>query len=558
METQNRDKDTYVSTDKLDRKWIDVNIPCSTACPVMTDIPGYIRAIKDSEYKTAYRINRMENILPGVLGRVCDRPCEPACRHGWDELGGPVSICFLKRAAADYGMGPVNTEIKSNGKKVCIIGAGPAGLTAANDLALKGYQVTILEQFDQPGGMLRYGIPQFRLPYDVVAKDVKSITDMGVTIKTNLRIKDVREIEKLRKVYDAVILAGGCANPKRINIPGIDGKGVYWGLDFIIAANREELDIPLGNVIVIGGGFTAVDCTRMSFRLGAKTITLACRRMKKDMYVGAHEIEVMESEGIDTISLVSAVTVLANVEGVVTGVKFIHNSIDEDRSITPIAGSEFIMEGDTVIFAVGQEADEKVAESESVELKDNFSVAGDFRNGSSTVIEAVADGREVASKVHMQLSNIKGFQDTIHISEVKDTGRKRDYDFIPVQPMDTTPMRDRPIKNREVETGYSKEKSVIEAKRCYLCHYNFQIDIKRCIYCLACIDVMPVDCIKMAKDIEVTEDGNLHYVETKNWSEVEAITIDNDQCIRCGNCVRACPVDCISISRYKLEVVEKK
>jgi formate dehydrogenase major subunit len=455
-------------------------------------------------------------------------------------------------------MGPVNTEIKSNGKKVCIIGAGPAGLTAANDLALKGYQVTILEQFDQPGGMLRYGIPQFRLPYDVVAKDVKSITDMGVTIKTNLRIKDVREIEKLRKVYDAVILAGGCANPKRINIPGIDGKGVYWGLDFIIAANREELDIPLGNVIVIGGGFTAVDCTRMSFRLGAKTITLACRRMKKDMYVGAHEIEVMESEGIDTISLVSAVTVLANVEGVVTGVKFIHNSIDEDRSITPIAGSEFIMEGDTVIFAVGQEADEKVAESESVELKDNFSVAGDFRNGSSTVIEAVADGRNVASKAHMQLSNIKGFQDTIHISEVKDTGRKRDYDFIPVQPMDTTPMCDRPIMNREVETGYSKEKSVIEAKRCYLCHYNFQIDIKRCIYCLACIDVMPVDCIKMAKDIEVTEDGNLNYVETKNWSEVEAITIDNDKCIRCGNCVRACPVDCISISKYKLEVVEKK
>ncbi len=558
METQNRDKDTYVSTDKLDRKWIDVNIPCSTACPVMTDIPGYIQAIKDGDYKTAYHINRMENILPGVLGRVCDRPCEPACRHGWDGLGDPVSICFLKRAAADYGMGPVNPEIKSNGKKVCVIGAGPAGLTAANDLALKGYQVTILEQFGQPGGMLRYGIPQFRLPYDVVAEDVKSITNLGVTIKTNFRIEGVKEIEKLRKVYDAVILAGGCANPKHTNIPGIDSKGVYCGLDFMIAANREELDIPLENVIVIGGGFTAVDCTRMSYRMGAKTITLAYRRMKKDMYVGAHELEVMESEGIDTMSLVSAVTVLSNDEGVVTGVKFIHNSINEERSITPIAGSVFIMEADTVIFAVGQEADEKVAETESAELKNDFSIAGDFRNGSSTVIEAVADGRKVASKVHMRLSNIKGFQDTIHISEVKDTGRKRDYDFIHVQPMDTTPMRDRQIKNREVETGYSKEKSVTEAKRCYLCHYNYQIDISRCIYCLACINVMPVDCIKMAKDIEVTEDGNLDYVETKNWNEVEAITIDNDKCIRCGNCVRECPVDCISISKYKLEVVEKK
>jgi formate dehydrogenase major subunit len=262
----------------------------------------------------------------------------------------------------------------------------------------------------------------------------------------------------------------------------------------------------------------------------------------------------MEAEGIDTKFLASPVTVLSNDEGIVTGIKFIHNSINENRSITPIDGSEFVMEADTVIFAVGQEADAKVAETESAEPKSNFLIAGDFRNGSSTVIEAVADGRKVAGKVHMQLSNIKGFQDTVHISEVKDTGRKRDYDFIPVQPMDTTPMRDRQIKNREVETGYSKEKSVIEAKRCYLCHYNFQIDISRCIYCLACIDVMPVDCIKMAKDIEVTEDGNLNYIETKNWSEMEAITIDNDKCIRCGNCVRACPVDCISISKYKLEV----
>ena len=556
METENEKTGQFVSTDKLDRKWIDVNIPCSAACPAMTDIPGYIQAIAAGDYETAYRINREENILPGVLGRVCDRPCEPVCRHGRDGLGEPVSICFLKRAAADYGMEPVNKKIKPNRNKVCIVGAGPAGLTAANDLALKGHQVTILEQFDQPGGMLRYGIPQFRLPNEVVAEDVKSITDLGVTIKTNFRIEGVAEIEKLRKSYDAVIVAGGCANPKQTTLPGIDSKGVYWGLDFMIAANREELDIPFENVIVIGGGFTAMDCTRMSYRMGAKTITLAYRRMKKDMYVGAHELEVIEAEGIDTISLVSAVTVLSNDEGVVTGVEFIHNSINEDRSITPIEGSEFTMEADTVIFAVGQEADEKVAETENVKLNTFFSIAGDFRNGSSTVIEAVADGRKVAREVHMTLSGTKDLKDTIHISEVKDTGRKRDYDFIPAQPMDTTPMRDRQIKNREVETGYSKEKAITEAKRCYLCHYNYQIDISRCIYCLACIDVMPVDCIKMAKNIEVTEDGNLNYIETKNWSEVEAITIDNDKCIRCGNCVRACPVDCISISKYKLETKE--
>jgi len=557
MKTQDNNKNTYVSTDKLDRKWIDINIPCSTACPIMTNIPGYIQAIMESDYKTAYNINRMDNVLPGVLGRVCNRPCEPVCRHGRDGLGDPVAICYLKRSAADFGMAPVIQDIKPNGKKVCVIGAGPAGLTAANDLALKGYMVTMLEQFDQPGGMLRYGIPQFRLPYDVVAADVKSITDLGVTLKTNVRIGSDKDIERLKKEYDAVILAGGCMLPKQYNIPGMNSKGVFWGIDFMIAANRDELDVSMENVAVIGGGFTAVDCTRMSCRFGAKKIILAYRRTKDDMYVGRHELEVMEAEGIDLMFLAVPVGIESK-DGVVTGVKLVRNAIADDHSITPISGSEFVMEADTVIFAIGQKAEEDINEIEGDKQVDNYFVAGDFRNGSSTVIEAAADGRKVAGEVHKLLSDIKGYQDIIHISEVKETGRKRDYDFIPIQHMDTTHMRDRLIKDKEVETGYSKEKSVIEARRCYLCHYNFQIDIDRCIYCLACIDVMPVDCIKMAKDIRITDDGDLHYVVTKNWGEVEAITIDNDKCIRCGNCVRACPVDCISISKYKLEVVEKK
>ncbi|MCP5004468.1 MAG: FAD-dependent oxidoreductase [Planctomycetes bacterium] len=555
MNTQNTGNYTLTSMDKIDRKWLDVNVPCSAACPIMTDIPGYIQTLSESDYKKAYLINRKDNVLPGVLGRVCNRPCEPACRHGWEGFGDPVSICFLKRAASDYGMEPVKTKIRSNCKKICIIGAGPAGLTAANDLTLKGFNVTILEQFEQPGGMLRYGIPQFRLPYDIVAADVKSITDLGVTIKTGVRIGSYKEIENLKKEYDAVVLAGGCMLPRQSNIPGMDSTGVYLGLDFMGAANRENLDITAENVVVIGGGFTAVDCARMSYRLGAKNITFAYRRTKDDMYVSKHELEVMEAEGINFIFLVSPVSIVAEKDEVI-GVRFIRNTIGGDHSITPVDGSEFVLEADTVIFAIGQRAEENIIETERTR-DDNFFTVGDFRSGASTVIEAVADGRKVAKDVHKLLFNIK-FQETVHIDGVKETGRQRDDDFIPVQQMDTIHMRDRQIKNKEVETGYSKEKSVIEAKRCYLCHYNFQIDIKRCIYCLACIDVMPVDCIKMTKDIEITEDGELHYIATKNWSEVEAITIDNDKCIRCGNCVRACPVDCISISKYKLEVVEKK
>jgi formate dehydrogenase major subunit len=557
MKIEESGKNESASIDQLDRKWIDINIPCQAACPIMTDIPGYIGAITERDYAKAYMINRMDNVLPGVLGRVCNRPCEPVCRHGRDGLGDPVSICFLKRSAADYGMDPVKVEIKPNGKKVCVIGAGPAGLTAANDLAINGYAVTVLEQFEEAGGMLRYGIPQFRLPYDVVAADVKSITNLGVVIKTGARIENDADLEKLKKEYDAVVMAGGCMLPKISGMPGLDAKGVYFGLDFLMAANREELDLKIKNVVVIGGGFTAVDCTRMAYRLGAEKVMLAYRRTKDDMYVSHHELDAMEAEGIGLSFLASPVAI-DTVDGKAIAARFIRNSIAEDRSISAIEGSEFSLEADAVIFAIGQKAEENIDEAKSGEQVDNFFVTGDFRNGASTVIEAAADGRKTARQAHQFLAGLKGYQDVVFISEVKDTGRKRDYDFIPQQPMPETPLYERREKNKEVETGYPEETTLIEAKRCYLCHYNFQIDISRCIYCLACIDVMPVDCIMMAKDVKIGPDGNLTYVEASNWDEVQAIAIDNDKCIRCGNCVRACPVDCISISKYRLETHEKK
>ncbi|MCK4761246.1 MAG: FAD-dependent oxidoreductase [Candidatus Aminicenantes bacterium] len=584
MGNNHQGKNTRVSTDIIDRKWIDVNIPCKAACPIMTDIPGYIQAIMEGDFQKAYEINRRDNVLPGVLGRVCNRPCEPVCRHGRDGLGDSVAICHLKRCAADFGLKPLKPEIESRGKKVCIIGAGPAGLTAANDLALKGYDVTILEQFHQPGGMLRYGIPQFRLPYDIVAADVESITGLGVKIKTGTRVDNDSGLEKLKKEYDAVLLAGGCMLPKRINIPGIDSKGVYWGLDFMIASNSEAGAGPqpmkegegsatpagkmsknerlspgtgMKKVVVIGGGFTAVDCTRMALRLNAKEVTLAYRRTKDDMYVSAHELVAIEAEGIHLNFLVSPIGVETEA-GSVSGIKFIRSRINRDRSIEPIAGSEFLMEADVLILAIGQQAEGEIAAGKKNKTADIFFTAGDFRNGASTVIEAAADGRKAAADIHKFLSGLAGYEDKIEITTVDETGRKRDYDFIPLQPMDEIPLHERRIKDKEVETGFSKEKSLIESRRCYLCHYNFQIDIDRCIYCLACIDVMPVDCIKMAKDVQVDEDGNMHYIATDRWDEVQAITIDNDKCIRCGNCVRACPVDCISISKYKLEVIEHK
>lgn len=550
-------KEVRISKDIIDRKWVDVNIPCRTACPIMTDIPGYIQAIMEGDYQKAYLINRMDNVLPGILGRVCHRPCEKVCRHGWDGLGDPVSICFLKRSAADFGMSPFRAVVKGKGKRVCIIGAGPAGLTAANDLALKGYDVEILEQFDEPGGMLRYGIPQFRLPHDVLARDVQSIKDLGVKIKTSIRIKDRSELEDLKKKFDAVILAGGCTLPKTSSIPGIEASGVFWGIDFMIAANRDELNLQIKKVVVIGGGFTAVDCTRMAYRMGADHITLAYRRTQDDMYVSEHEVEAMESEGIHLSFLVSPVKIESK-NGRVVGIRFVHNSIAENRSISPIVGSEFVLDADTVIFAIGQKAEDDILEKKTGSKEDNFFIAGDFRNGASTVIEAAADGRRVGQAVYCYLSKIKKIQDVVKITEADEIDRQREYDFIPRQDMGETPLFERRIKSKEVEKGFSKEISLIESRRCYLCHYNFQIDADRCIYCLACIEVMPVDCIKMVKDILETKDGDMLYVETDRWDEVQIIAIDNNRCIRCGNCVRACPVDCISISKYSVEVEEKR
>ena len=550
-----------ISTDLIDRKWVDVNIPCQSACPIMTDIPGYIEAIIHEDYQTAYKINRLDNVFPGVLGRVCHRPCEKVCRHGREGLGDPVQICFLKRSASDFGIKPLELDIKSNGKTVCIIGAGPSGLTAANDLAIKGYTVTVVEQYEEAGGMMRYGIPEFRLPYDIVRNDVKSITDLGVTIKTNTRIDSWDELESIKKLYDAVIVSGGCMLPTKFNLPGLDADGVFWGLDFMMQSNRGEMEFKPTNTVVIGGGFTALDCARTSYRIGAENTTIAYRRTREFMsFSGEAELEHLHEEGIDLQLQVSPVEIIEK-DGKVAGMRLIRNQIGSNGRMTPIEGSEFTIPADCVILAIGQTAEDlEGVETKETSMPDptgNLFLAGDFRNGSGTVIEACADGRKVAQQVHGVLADVE-FEDIVEITEVDiaDMPRKREHDFLPPEPMPTIPIEKR-SKTAEVETGFVNQQAVTEAHRCYLCHYNYQIDLDRCIYCMKCIDVMPVDCISLAKDIRIGDDGSIIYEATKNWAEVEAIAIDNNECIRCGNCLKACPVGCISVSKYQFKQIEK-
>ncbi|MCO6512505.1 MAG: FAD-dependent oxidoreductase [Aridibacter famidurans] len=549
----------FVSRDIIDRKWVEVNVPCQSACPIQTDIPGYIEAIIHEDYEKAYLINRLDNVFPGVLGRVCHRPCEPECRHGREGLGEPVQICFLKRSAADFGMEDLKPDITPNGKTVCVIGAGPAGLTAANDLALLGYSVTVIEQYEEPGGMMRYGIPQFRLPADIVRKDIKSITDLGVEIKCNTRIDSWEALDDLKAQYDAVIVSGGCMLPTMFGLPGKDAEGVFWGLDFMMQANREELEAKPKKTVVIGGGFTALDCARTSYRIGADETTIAYRRTIDFMqFSGEEELHHLAEEQIDLQLQVSPVEIVVE-DGRAVGIKLIKNEIGEGGKMSPVEGSEYIIEADTIILAIGQTAEDlegvDVKDESVPEAKGNLFLAGDFRNGSGTVIGACADGRKVGRQVHEQLSGEK-FEEIVEISEVPIASlpRNREHDFLPQEKMPTIPVSAR-TQTAEVETGLLNEQAITEAHRCYLCHYNFQIDLDRCIYCMKCIDVMPVDCIHLAKDITVGEDGDLKYERTKNWEEVEAIAIDNDECIRCGNCLKACPVHCISVSKYHYKTV---
>lgn len=559
----------YVSRDGKDVGWLKKNIPCRTLCPARTDIPGYIDAIAKGEYARSYEINRRDNIFPGILGRVCTRPCEPPCRHGYEGLGEPVAICYLKRVAWDMGRFDVAQTWERGdptGKRVAVVGAGPAGLACANELTLWGNEVTVFEKEEIPGGMMTLGIPKFRLPEEVTGFDIKSVLDLGVEMRTKTALGVDFSLSDLSGDYDAVVVSTGTMVPVNLEIPGEEGEGVYPGLQFMMDLNRGKIDAVPERVLVIGGGFTAVDCVRSSVRLGAKDVQLVYRRTQQEMYIDKHELEEMEVEGIEDTYLASPVRVLRGREGSIRGVEFVRNVLgkaDESgrRSPVPVEGSEFVIEADLLISAIGQRADRNLLSG----LKEgktpdphrfdgeNVFISGDFRTGATSIIEATADGKEVADRVHIYLNGEKPLTVAVSMEELQGpgTGRERSYDFIELQHMPTLELKERFHMDAEVQLGYPAEYATLEARRCYLCDHDYQIHIDRCIYCCACIEAMPRNCIFLARDVEVDDEGSMEVLEAANWEEVSAVVIDTVECIRCGYCIRACPVDCISVFKVR-------
>jgi len=538
-------------THAKDFAWMEQNVPCRTACPAGTDIPGYLEAIYQGNPEEAYRINLRDNVFPAVLGRTCTRPCEPACRHGWEGLGEPVAICFAKRSADDFRQRqePIVLDklFPPSGKTVAIIGGGTSGLTAARELALWGHQVVVFEAHSEPGGLMIQGIPEFRLPRDIVRREIEQITALGVEIRCGESV-DTERCISLQSEFDAVVLAAGTHVPSLPDCPGVDAPGVHHGLTFLKRINSGERPDIGKHVVVIGGGFTAVDCARMSRRLGAETVGMFYRRSEKEMYIGDHELHQFRTEGVEAHFQMSPEAILTVEDGTVRAVRFVKTELQESedgRAVpVPIPGSEVEVPADTVLFGTGQKTADWWQDLEGL------FVAGDAQTGPGSLIDAIGHAKEVARKIDHHLMGRDRFETVVLAEDAVSTGRTQDMDSLPRMPMPELEPEQRGVTD-EVECGQDGDTSKTEASRCYLCHYKFEIDNELCIYCDRCLKVTPVEnCIVKVSDLIYDDSERITgYIESTHTRNYNRLHLDQNQCIRCGACVEVCPVECITLQK---------
>ena len=567
-------------------RWFEENIGCENACPVNTRAPEYISAVREQNYDLAFEINRGDNLFPAILGRICVHPCEEKCRRGL-LVDTPISICSLKRASADhktFSSKQKKPMIKRD-KKIAIIGAGPSGLSAANDLAKIGYSVTIYESFPVAGGMLNVGIPSYRLPREVVSEAIEEVKRVGVAINTDTPVGKELYLESLRKEFDAVYIAAGAHKAEKLGIPGEDLQGVIHGVTFMRMVNLKQ-DLKIGErVAVVGGGNTAMDAARSSFRLGAREVFVLYRRTREEMPVDSRELDQVEEEGIQIYYLTQPIRVLSK-DGVnISGVRCIRNQLGEPdkdgrRRPIPVEGSEFSMDIDLLIPAVSQSPDISFLPEEiglEISKWDRLSVnretfetnvhgifaGGDFVTGPRDVIRVIADGRKAALSIHSYLSGEKFERKRSYFTTVSEVKIDPDLEKIPRQKMDTLSIEERKSIDKEVELGFSKEAAIREAARCLQCHLFTIFDRTKCILCGGCVDICPKSCFRMARLDEIKGDEhlsrlvsslyNVSYEEAERLNLATVIFKDESRCIQCGLCIKRCPTGTITMEQYHRE-----
>jgi formate dehydrogenase (NADP+) beta subunit len=557
-------------------------VDCQWACPTHTDVPEYIRLIAQGRFTDAYMVNRHSNVFPGILGRVCDRPCEPACRRGRVESK-PVAICRLKRVAADHrddvsGRLPKIPKVK-NGKRIACIGAGCASLTVANDLLPLGYEVTIFEQYGSPGGLMRTNIPSFRLPQTVLDEEIGMITGMGVDLKLNHPINSLREL--LSAGFDAVFIGSGAPKGKELTLPGrMEGAAnIHIGIQWLESVAFGHVDRIGERVLIIGVGNTAMDCCRSSLRLGAKQVKVMARKPRSFFKASAWELEDAEEESVEIIINRSPKSFVVE-DGKLRGMIFerMDYTLDAAGRITgeSTAGEEFIP-ADDVILAIGQEnAFPWIERDLGIEF-DKWSVpqvdtttfqstrpgvffGGDAAFGPKNIIWAVEHGHQAAISIHQHCQGepvLQRLPPGVNLQSRKMGMHEWSYsnEYAPVERrlMPHVSLKERFKKlNIEVELGFTAEQAAQEVQRCLNCDVQTVFSAKLCIECDACIDICPVDCLTIAPNGDEADLRARLKAPAKNLTQplyvsaalpqtARVMVKDEDLCVHCGLCAERCP-----------------
>jgi NADPH-dependent glutamate synthase beta subunit-like oxidoreductase/ferredoxin len=569
-------------TDTSKPEYFHKVVDCQWACPAHTDVPKYIRLIAQGEFSDAYMLNRESNIFPAILGRVCDRPCEPACRRGRVE-DKPVAICRLKRVAADH-RDDIRDRLpkapaKSNGKKVALIGAGCASLSVANDLLPLGYEVTIFEALAATGGLMRTNIPQFRLPPEVLDEEIGYILDMGADLKLNHRIDSMQDLLD-NGGFDAVFVGTGAPRGKELELPGRhDTENIHIGIDWLESVAFDHTEKVGEQVLIIGVGNTAMDCCRTSLRLGANDVKVMARKPRGFFKASDWELEDAEEENVEIIVNHSPKEFVIE-DGKLTGMKFdqMEYKVDENGRIDRgTALREVTLPCDDVILAIGQENafpwiernigiefDEwecpVVDETTMMCSRDGVFFGGDSAFGPKNIIWAVAHGHEAAISIHKYCQQ-EDLNDRLAVGMnlISQKMGMREWSFSnEYNPAERRLMPHVDLKERfkkldiEVELGFTVEQTIEEVERCLNCDIQTVFATNLCIECDACIDVCPVNCLT------ITANGDEDELRTRLSAPAEnrdqalyvsehlpqtgrVMVKDEDLCVHCSLCAERCP-----------------
>jgi NADPH-dependent glutamate synthase beta subunit-like oxidoreductase len=529
--------------------------PCRAKCPVHIDVPGYLNAVAEGRFTDALEIVLHRNPLPSVCGRVCLRPCEEGCRRCL--LDEPVAIAQLKRAAADFGSYPSVRRVRPRPESVAIVGGGPAGLAAAESLAKHGIQVSIYEQQPKLGGMMRYGIPTYRLPDEALDRDIEYILEHGVEVHTGVRIGRDITLGELAEKHDRVLVTAGLQGSRPVPIPGHDGPNILTALPFLEACSCGER-VEVGNrVIVIGGGNVAMDVARSAVRMGARHVRVVCLESETQMPATREEIDDARMEGIEICTQWGPASVEQNYEACELRVKRCTSLFDENGRFSPVLDEDIVdsFRADTIIFAVGQSADVRdleldlnprgMIDVDPLTLRtsdERVYAAGDVVSGPTKIIDAVAAGQRAAAAIHGDITgDMRKLRDldadNATLGEMPETMTDHLETRRRIR-MEQLEHYEAMESFEEIELGYTEYEAAREAQRCLGCTTGARLTAEKCAQCLTCLRVCPhgAPSIKM---------GGMIY-------------FDPEACHACGACSSLCPAHAISLEGFSEEEMSQR